>query len=359
MKNISKFDLGIIIAFVVVALLGGGAWYYLSTQLSTEQDAVRSVNADFTKDSTSEGVLVTQANKDALTANIDLLKSQLTPLIESKLQPKDSKLLSISQEDPVAWKHDLDSMVSRLTATAQGQHVDLPPKFYFGFSRYLNQNPGDEQTVVLGKQLIAVELLSNILIGARVDKILSLKRTYEEDASSRGDSSPSSDRDALAASSVEAAGGAYTAYPFEVDFDAKPEVLRQVVDQLVQSPSYIFVLRNLAIHNSQPKSPQVSDLAQMAGPAPDNSSTPPGSGPPANFLNGAPPPPGGSPPGAAPTGAPAGDSVKGPQYLFGAATLHVTARIDFVDWKLGAADLASLTPVPSNSRGTPTRSRNR
>ena len=33
MKNLSRFDLGVIIAFVVISLLGAGAWYYLSGQL--------------------------------------------------------------------------------------------------------------------------------------------------------------------------------------------------------------------------------------------------------------------------------------------------------------------------------------
>ena len=37
---ISKFDLVMIIVFVVIGLLGGGAWYYLSQQLTQAQQDV-------------------------------------------------------------------------------------------------------------------------------------------------------------------------------------------------------------------------------------------------------------------------------------------------------------------------------
>ncbi len=39
MKKFSRFDLAVIIAFVVIALLGGGAWYYLSGQLDAATPA--------------------------------------------------------------------------------------------------------------------------------------------------------------------------------------------------------------------------------------------------------------------------------------------------------------------------------
>ena len=38
--KLSGFDLGIIIAFAVLTLLGGGAWWYLSSGLQTATDDV-------------------------------------------------------------------------------------------------------------------------------------------------------------------------------------------------------------------------------------------------------------------------------------------------------------------------------
>ncbi|MGA9702253.1 hypothetical protein, partial [Pseudomonas sp.] len=135
--NLSGFDLGVIIAAVVIALLGGGAWWYLSGALQDAQTDVTNAKADFDKYSTNHNIVVGASNGKALQANIDLLKAQLDPLIRAELQPKENKLRSIEKEDPVAWKHDLDDEVQRLKSAAQTRRVNLPPNFYFGFSRYL------------------------------------------------------------------------------------------------------------------------------------------------------------------------------------------------------------------------------
>ncbi len=115
MKKISGFDLGIIIAFVVVTLMAGGAWWYLSGQLQVAQDDVHAANDAFKKYSANSKylVVVSAANQKALQANIDLIKAQLGPLIKADLQPKDNKLHSVEKEDPVAWKHDLEDELSR------------------------------------------------------------------------------------------------------------------------------------------------------------------------------------------------------------------------------------------------------
>ena len=48
--KLSGFDLGIVIAFVVVTLLGGGAWWYLSGELTDAQtDRRGQQRADFDK----------------------------------------------------------------------------------------------------------------------------------------------------------------------------------------------------------------------------------------------------------------------------------------------------------------------
>jgi hypothetical protein len=313
MKNLSAFDKGVIIAFVVVALLGGGAWWYLSGELQTAQAADASAKADFDRFSTAtsgkEKIVVSPSNEKTLQANIDLLKAQLDPLIHSKLQSKDNMLRSIEKEDPVAWKQDLDDKVGRLKSAAQFRGVTLPPNFYFGFSSYLSQSPGDEQTTVLSKQLAGVEQLATILINTPVKDIQAIRRTYEEDihTGADGTSGTTTDPDRLSGYAVTAAGNVYTAYPFEVDFETNPENLRVVVNSLIQSP-YVFVVRSLSIQNSNLNSPVMSDLDRLAGPPPDSVvDTSPGE------VAATPP-------------------TKGPQKFFGYSTLKVKARIDMIEW---------------------------
>ncbi len=129
MKKISAFDLGIIIAFVVITLLGAGAWYYLSGQLAATKDLVSGADADFLKYSQHQPYLPTPANEKILTEDISLIQSQLDPLIKSKLQAEGNKLASVTKEDTVAWKHDLDAEVSRLNAAAKVRGVSVPKQF--------------------------------------------------------------------------------------------------------------------------------------------------------------------------------------------------------------------------------------
>lgn len=312
-----------IIAFVVVALLGGGAWWYLSGQLAATQQDVSSANSDFEKYSSKEVFLPRASNEKILQANIDLMNAQLDPLIKTKLQAPGNKLPTIAKEDTVAWKHDLDAEVSRLNTAAKLHGVNVPNNFYYGFSRYLNQNPGDEQTVVLGKQLLGVEEIANVFINAPIRAISSFRRTYEEDPVSTGNGGGGNktDADLLPGNSQTAPGGVYVAYPFEIEFEATTDSLRKVIADLGKSP-YVFVVRTISIQNSNTSSPQISDLDKLAGTSSAGvTDTSPGD---------------------------VGKSTKGPQFLFGNETLHIKVRIDMVEWKGVATEAA---PAASNRPG--------
>ena len=313
--KLSGFDLGVIIAFAVITLLGGGAWWYLSGQLQTAVDDVGKAKADFDRFSVAKGgpdnIVVSPSNGKTLQANIDQIKAQIEPLISTKLQPKDNKLRSIEKEDPVAWKHDLDDEVHRLNAAAKVHGVTVPPNFYFGFSRYLSSSPSDEQTAILSKQLVGVEQLATILINAPVKEIKAIRRTYEEDPHTAGSSGSgsTSDVDHLSGYALDAAANAYTAYPFEVDFETTSENLRPIINNLIQSP-YLFVVRTLSIQNTKINSPMVSELADLAGP------------------------PSGSVVGTAPGEVAATTPpTKGPQFLFGDSTIKIKMRLDMIEWK--------------------------
>jgi hypothetical protein len=329
MKKISGFDLVMIIVFVVILLLGGGAWYYLSSQLDATKQVVSSNASDFDKYSNREVFLPTARNVKTLQDNIDLMQAQLDPVIHTRLQAPGDKLATVEKEDTVAWKHDLDAEVARLNSAAKLHGVTVPPNFYYGFSRYLNQNPGDEQTVVLSKQLLGVEEIANIFIDAPVRAIVTFRRTYEEDAAGAspvagGNNLSHSDSNVLPGRAETAPGDVYIAYPFEIEFETGIEGFRKVIDDLQKSP-YVFVVRSLMVQNSSPASPQISDLDKIAG----------DSGP--------------SVADTAPGGVGASKSSRGPQFLFGNETLHVKVRIDMIEWK-GISN-GSTAPAGGNRGG--------
>jgi hypothetical protein len=314
--QLSGFDIGMIIAFVVVTLIGVGAWWYLSGVLQDAQAKDASVKTDYDTYSVKNGIVVNPANVKNLQANSDVLKAKVDPVIATYLLPKENKLRGVDKEDPVAWKKDLDDGVHALNALAKSHNVIVPNNYnyYFGFSRYLSTSPSDEQTAVLTKQRLGITEIADILINDQVKGIDAVRRTYEEDPHTAG-SAPSSNSnhadagDQLSGYAVNAVGNAYVAYPFEIQFDATAETLRPVIDDLVKSP-YLFVIRTVEVHNSNPNSPQLTDLDKMAGTTPGASS----------LI------------GSAPGDVAASTPTKGPQHLFGDSTLTVKLRLDMIEW---------------------------
>ena len=71
MNKLSRFDLGMIIAFVVVALLGGAGWYWLSGQLQTAQSDAATAAGEFDTYTKKEVYLPTKKNIKTLQADID------------------------------------------------------------------------------------------------------------------------------------------------------------------------------------------------------------------------------------------------------------------------------------------------
>jgi hypothetical protein len=323
--QLTRFDIGMLIAFVVVGALGGGAWWYLSGQLQTAQAGDAQVAGDYNSVSVKDGIIVSQPNAVALQANSKLLKDQIDPIITTKLLAKDDTLSDIRNEDPLAWKHELDDDVKTLNSEAKAAGVALPASgFYFGFTRYLTESPGDSATAVLTKQRLAIKTISEILIKSPVKAITRILRSYEEDPHTGpgtiGHGGGDHDGDQLGGYAVDVPD-TYTAYPFEIDFDATPESLRPILDNLLKSP-YIFVVRSVEVHNDKLESPKIAELAQMAGNNGQQNSVV----------------------GSAPGEVAANTPTLGPQYLFGYSILHIKLRVDLIEWNPKLTSVDALAP---------------
>jgi hypothetical protein len=313
MKTLSRFDLGMIIVFVVVAALAFAGWWWLSGQLQTAQADAAAAAGDFDTYSKKQPYLPTKANLTTLQNNIRIMTAQFDPLVKNTLQSPKNGLGAIQQIDSVEWKHGLDDEVSRLNAAATTHAITVPANFYYGFARYLTTNPNQDATSVLQRQQLAIGAITDILINAPVRSIVNVERTYEEDSASAaaahlGQTSTGQ----LPGHSVDAPGGVYTAYPFQFEFDSDTESLRAVVDKLMQA-DYVFVIRSVMVQNQKLESPRTSDLSTMAGI--NNNDLP-------SLVN--------SSPGAVAAAQPT--STVGLQYLFGDEVLHVRMRIDLIDW---------------------------
>jgi hypothetical protein len=349
MKNLSRFDIAMIVAFVIVALLGAAGWWWLDGELQAAQADASTAAGAFDQYSKKEVFLPTRANVNTLRNNIDIETRELDPLVKNRLQSPQNALKDVHAVDTVDWKHDLDDQVAKLNDAAATHGIVVPKNFYYGFSRYLDTNPTEEATAVLKRQQIGIGTIANILINAPVKQIVLVQRSAEEDPPPAegpfgAAPSPTAAPDIMPdRRSVQAPGGVYTAYPFEFEFDTDTESLRNVVNQIMQS-KYVFVIRSVQVQNARLDSPKVSDLDHMAGVTDQPSVI-------------------GSSPGAVAQQAAPGIGI---QYLFGDETLHVRLMVDLIDWH-GLSSPASATTTGgartprhhnANGAGNPPRNGN-
>ena len=118
--QLSKFDVGMIIAFAVVGLLGGTtAWWFLSGQLQTAQAACAQVAGDYNTYATAKGSgIIASARPMPRPASSQqrrcTARAQLDPVMSTYLLAKGNDLSTVRAMDPVAWKHELDDNVKTL-----------------------------------------------------------------------------------------------------------------------------------------------------------------------------------------------------------------------------------------------------
>lgn len=331
MGNFSKFDISIIVAFVILAALGVGGWWYTSgwiteaeKRIDTEHLKLMALNReDFTPSA---------ANIERLKENQERLGQAIDPIIEQRLAPADSRLDQIMAMNPVSWKTDkLQQAVNRMRDLLGNKAIGTPDNFWFSFAQYQNSNPSEANTQLLGKQLYAIEQLVTILANAgeppAVQSIDRIKRTFDE----YGAFQQGGRRDARTTSedqlgmNVQEVDGLYRVYPFAVTFTGNTRGLRKFLDGLVASGT-VFVVRAVQVQNSRGNSPTLSEVQGLVDQGTNktfayNFDEQPGSLPPAVGL----------------------------QPVFGSESLTITVRVDMIEWlatpeaTAGAGETADAT----------------
>lgn len=291
--KLSKFEIGMIVAFVVVTGAGIGGYIYTSGLVETAKSDLTTANGELQK-LVKQKYLPSDANIKTLEGNVNALRSVLDPIEKQVLQSPECKLSEIKAQNPVTWKNsELDQTVQRLTAQARSRRLTLPPDYYFGFARYQKSNPSEQATLILGKQLYGVEQLATKLFeinetGAVVS-LKSIRRTLDEDAA--GASSSGADgADSLRGTSVLGASKLYRVYPFEVEFVGNTTGLRTFLNSLIKGP-VLFIVRSVQVTNSKIESPKQADLGKSAG-----------------------------------------NEKNGRDFIFGGEQLAVKVRVDMIEW---------------------------
>ncbi len=151
---------------------------------------------------------------------------------------------------------------------ARVNNVKLPDKFQLGFDEFATTMPATAVASVLGQELTQTQKLINILLDAKVDSVMSLRRARLPE---EGGASPTPTPPPTTGRTVAAKPGG-TSVPtlierniVDVTFKAAPSVARKVLNEIESSTGQFFIIRTLYVHNEKDKGPA---REKMAGPTP-------------------------------------------------------------------------------------------
>jgi hypothetical protein len=156
---------------------------------------------------------------------------------------------------------------------ARTNNVKLPDRFQLGFDEFARTMPSTAVAALLGQELSQVQMLTNILLDAKVDSITSFRRRQlaEERGASPTPTPSPGQRFAVTAKP----GGTPKLFErnvVEISFKAAPGVARRVLNEITNSTGQIFIIRTLYVHNEKDKGPQRERTgAPMAAPSPQAS----------------------------------------------------------------------------------------
>jgi hypothetical protein len=259
--KLSQLQLIALIGFVSLTLFGIGAYLWLSSELDNAQQALTLRSAEKQKLLTRRTV-PHPTSIETLTKNNEILTASLETL-QARLKTGNPLLQGVVQKNAVVFKQEVFDTAKKLTELAKKKNVQLPANFYFGFSKYVTQNPEDRDTVFLGKQVLAVREFVTALLESEIGRLDAVRRTTDETSSPTSSSIDSSNPDALRGRLTRPPNSSYQVYPFEIECVGKPLALRQFLNRLTELP-LIFVVRSVHISSTQPNPARLEDLARLA-----------------------------------------------------------------------------------------------
>ena len=166
---------------------------------------------------------------------------------------------------------------------ARTNNVKLPDRFQLGFDEFARTMPSTAVAALLGQELSQVQMLTNILIDAKVDSITSFRRRpLAEERGASPTPTPSPGQRVAVTAKPGGTPKLFERNVVEISFKAAPGVARRVLNEITNSTGQIFIIRTLYVHNEKDKGPPRERTGPPA-PAPPPQASPGQS--PAGALN--------------------------------------------------------------------------
>ncbi len=326
----------VVLSFVALVLIGVGV-FYLVTQVSNESTAASAIS-----DKYQELTKLNQLNPHPGNDQIDNIKNARAQ--EAALKAYLAKLTPLFQKIPAIpdnsgtsnkvsnseFAAQLRNTVSELRRVAAQQSVILPQDYYFSFESQRKVMIFDPSGLEkLAVQLGEVKVLSEILFGAKVNSLDSLRR----ESVSTNDNNPS---DYI--SEKTTVGTLADFAPYELTFRCFSSELAYVLSHLAGS-THGFIVKSISIESTGSIANDDNGGNPAGQPLPGQFAPrgaegyPPGYRPQIPFGEGGATPPRAYAPAASPASA---SSAKGPQVFLTEKPFRVTLLVEVVKLKTAA-----------------------
>ena len=151
---------------------------------------------------------------------------------------------------PSEFQTRLRQSIFNTSEKARTNRVKLPDNFHLSFDEFATSLPRTSEASLLGQELQQVELLTGILIDAKVDSLSALKRETHPAAPTAVPASP-----APKVTTQNVVKPVVERTVVDVTFAASPLAVRTVLNQIASSELQFFIVRTLYIRNEQLNGP--------------------------------------------------------------------------------------------------------
>jgi hypothetical protein len=165
-------------------------------------------------------------------------------------------VLPLPRLAPNEFQSQLRVAMTAVAEKARANGVKLSDKFYLGFDEFASALPNEVAAPLLGQELAQVEWLLNTLFEARVDSLISFRRTPlpEENGTTAVVSNPTPMGRKPGATTLPAPTLSERNV-VEATFVSTPAVARRVLNQIAGASQQFFIVRLLHVRNEKDKGP--------------------------------------------------------------------------------------------------------
>ncbi len=173
-----------------------------------------------------------------------------------------TRVIPLSPMAPNEFQSRLRLAMTALADKSRANKIRLPDKFYLGFDEFASALPNEAAAPLLGQELAQIEWLLDAFFEARVDALVSFRRT------------PLPEEHQTAAPTVTPAIKTPGAVPLprslernvvEATFVSTPAAARRVLNQIAGANQHFFIVRLWHVRNEKDKGPPRDLGADSAG----------------------------------------------------------------------------------------------